>query len=91
MNRRAPIGIDRRGDIEWFDAIPARHASGDGVPASYSASMSIGSAPLNVAIIGFIDPDGSPSTPDDTLEGGSPANPFDATPGQSYNGIDLTL
>ena len=33
MNRRAQIGIDRRVDIEWLDAIAARHASGDGVPA----------------------------------------------------------
>ena len=37
MNRRAQIGIDRRIDIEWLDAIAARSAAGDPVDAIRTA------------------------------------------------------
>ena len=37
MNRRAQIGIDRRVDIGGLDAIAARHAAGDSVPAIRNA------------------------------------------------------
>jgi hypothetical protein len=74
-----------------LSTFPITCPAGSGASVSYTASLSIGTANRSIGIIGFVDPDGSPSTPDDTLEGGSPLNPFDASPGQSYTGVDLSL
>ena len=63
----------------------------DSTPTSYSASLTVGNGTTSIGIVGFVDPDGTPDTPNDTIEVGSPSNPFDATPGLTYTGVDLTL
>lgn len=65
--------------------------AGNGGVTAYSASFTIGSGTKNIVVFGFVDPDGTPETPTDTKELGSTYGAFDATPGLTYDGIDIVL
>ncbi len=59
-----------------------------GVPASWTTTFSPGSS-TSIGMFGFIDADGSPSTPDPEL--GWSGNPFDVVPGGTYTGVDIVI
>lgn len=73
-----------------FSSVNVTCPAGDGASTTYSASLTL-NGHTDIAIIGFVDPDGTPDTPGDASEGGSDSNPLDATPGVTYNDINISL
>jgi hypothetical protein len=62
----------------------------NGVAADWSVTLPIGTS-TSVALWGFIDADGSPTTPEDAAEGAAGGNPFDVVDGGTYTDLVIVL